>query len=267
MFKIIKKNILILISFIMLFQLAGCVQKQEELIIDEPEGEIADLSSCSFLEKNSDIDINLNGCLYSQAPSDDYISAQIYLPSLENPYKVTKQKTYILSKNNSSEYFIKVLSSFFDPMKKYELFTLSHSDNTITIKISDTYAKIFASTYNLPTDKKEIDTNGIIQVISTCFADTIYTNCPEIENVTFDFPLSQNIPSITDGIYIDKTTLLPRYVGSKNNYVGDFSYSDFYSLAETEIDLSEDELIKINYLVTSYVDSLKFNATDITEEE
>ena len=264
----------------MLFSLSGCqkADKPEEVKIKDKKPE---LSFCEQSLKNGE-DLNLNGCLYNEMPDgesvifylpqdsvtsetvgDDVEIAQVDTEALEAEGKeewvfVVPFNSFIKPEDRNIDYIMDVLFTYLTGSKEKSAYQLRDNDETVVIAFNTDITDKFVKRHHVKVEEDgSYDFLGISQVMVQSIADTIYQTLPDLK-VKFTI---NGLDKVADFMgleeYVSRYSYLPYFFGSKNNYVGEYSYDDYVKqLAANGITLdafSEDRhlLIVNNFLLIS----------------
>lgn len=230
--KILCCSLLALASF------SGCKKEEKEEKIDL-NGDKGELSTCQVLEKQGE-DLNLAGCLYQSMPEGT--SVIFYLPA--NTFDEDKTSniesnkwarvkgfnSFVMDDDYNVDYFIEVIEKVMLDYYEPSSYTVDESTGTIHIDITGFMTDAFDKQNGIQVEegdsKKYLEAS---QVIAQCLADTLYQAFPDL-NVEFGIYNLRDIVPIKDGIVISKSSYLPYFFGSENNYVGDTSFSEYVSI-------------------------------------
>ena len=241
------KKILTLIIFCSI--LVGCAKSNEVVITGNDKDQ-----SKTYCESmlSSGRDLNLNGCFYPEM--ENGIQSLVYVPDglvkesgltdfnildkdVEKPedynphYHINVYKTFVSQDNANPQYFADVLNSFlFSETDGFKFRLGEDSESEVYVFLPSESLEEYANRF-LP-EPHTPDLAGSAQVLYQAAADTIYANFPEVSAVIFDINYFMDICPITDGVFVDRETMLPLLFGSQYNFIGNLSYEDYKAKLE-----------------------------------
>lgn len=259
-----KKFIAICLSFLMIFTLFGCNNKDSW----ENEDNYADVINPNEVVID-DEDMNLSGKLYTEENKPEGAEPIVVYTLAKDKLTVEKHTSYALPEKINIQYLMDTLTAFSAENKFKIKADIIDDTATITIPSEESLVSWLAVVY--PNDIEKYNPAGNCTDVSfnapgfamAAMEAIQRTICENLNVKTVIFRTSNGFLNlggnckISDGVYFN-SDCLPLYYASQYNYYGDKSYEDLCeeyagALKNTELPNEEAKVEAINKLLNSNI--------------